>query len=366
MKKEFDLQEYITSGVEHFVKAALKATIKNPRESAFLLSFSLAAKKASGYRRKREEQGLHIPAFLIASITSSCNLHCEGCYSRSTHETADSQLENQLTDEEWADIFAEAKKLGISFIVLAGGEPLLRKGVIEAAANTQGVLFPVFTNGVFLNGPYIDTFNRYRNLLPVLSMEGDRNTTDARRGDGIYDLVIRNMDMLNKKGIIFGASVTVTKKNLHEAFGEDFINELSDRGVKFLFYVEYVPVGGDGEGAAPDAADREFMKTRIEWLRENYSDMVFVSIPGDENASGGCLAAGRGFFHINSRGEAQACPMSPYSDTNVKDSSIEEALKSPLFAQLKESGLLGEDHNGGCALAAKEAQVRALAGMDKA
>jgi len=361
MEKEFDLQEYITTGVEHFVKASLKAALKNPRESAFLASFAIAAKKAAGYRRKREAEGLHIPAFLITSITSSCNLHCEGCYSRSTHETTDSRPEGQLSDDEWADIFAEAKGLGISFIVLAGGEPLLRKGVIEAAAKTQGVLFPVFTNGVFLNGPYLDLFNKRRNLLPVLSMEGDREATDIRRGDGIYDLVVHNMDKLKSKGIVFGASVTVTKENINEVFSDDFINDLSEKGVKFLFYVEYVPVGGQAEETAPDDTDRAFMKDRVAMLRQSYDDMVFVSIPGDENASGGCLAAGRGFFHINSHGDAESCPMSPYSDVNVRDASIEEALKSPLFANLKRKGLLAEDHKGGCALAGKEVQVRELA-----
>ena len=89
MQEEFDLQEYITSGVEHFVSASLKASLKNPRQSAFLASFALAAKKAAALRKKREAQGLHVPAFLITSITGSCNLHCKGCYSRSTHATND-------------------------------------------------------------------------------------------------------------------------------------------------------------------------------------------------------------------------------------------------------------------------------------
>ena len=52
--------------------------------------------------------------------------------------------------------------------------------------------------------------------------------------------------------------------------------------------------------------------------------------------------------------------MSPFSDINVKETSIEEALKSPLFAAVKEKGLLGEDHNGGCALAGREDEVKAL------
>lgn len=360
MQEEFDLQEYITSGVEHFVSASLKASLKNPRQSAFLASFALAAKKAAALRKKREAQGLHVPAFLITSITGSCNLHCKGCYSRSTHATNDTEPSGQLTDEEWGDIFAQAKDIGISFVVIAGGEPLLRKGVIQAAANISGILFPVFTNGVFLNDEYRDLFNKHRNLLPVLSLEGGKEATDERRGKGIYELVAQNMEKLRRKGIAFGASVTVTKENIKEVFKDDFINDLSEKGVKFLFYVEYVPVGGVSEELAPDDCDRDFMAENVAKLRRDHEEMVFVSIPGDENASGGCLAAGRGFFHINPHGDAEVCPMSPFSDINVKETSIEEALKSPLFAAVKEKGLLGEDHNGGCALAGREDEVKAL------
>lgn len=69
----------------------------------------------------------------IASITSKCNLHCAGCYSRCNHATTDSEPVSQLTSEQWLRIFDEADELGISFILLAGEEPMLRRDIIEAA-----------------------------------------------------------------------------------------------------------------------------------------------------------------------------------------------------------------------------------------
>ena len=133
MDKEFDIQEYMTKGVERVVSDALKATLKNPKESAFMLGFAAASAAASKKRQKAEKDGEHIPPFLIASITSKCNLHCAGCYSRCNHATVDTEPVKQLTDEEWYRIFDEADDLGISFILLAGGEPMLRRDVIEAA-----------------------------------------------------------------------------------------------------------------------------------------------------------------------------------------------------------------------------------------
>ena len=88
--------------------------------------------------------------------------------------------------------------------------------------------------------------------------------------------------------------------------------------------------------------------------------MVYIAFPGDEKNSGGCVAAGRGFFHINSHGGAEPCPFSPYSDINVRDSSLRAALKSPLFQALQAEGVLLEDHPGGCVLHEKRAQVESL------
>ena len=81
---------------------------------------------------------------------------------------------------------------------------------------------------------------------------------------------------------------------------------------------------------------------------------MFISFPGDEKSSGGCVAAGRGFFHINSHGGAEPCPFSPYSDINVKDTSLKEAINSKLFRTLRDGGFLLEDHPGGCTLYEKK------------
>ena len=88
--------------------------------------------------------------------------------------------------------------------------------------------------------------------------------------------------------------------------------------------------------------------------------MVYVSFPGDEKSSGGCVAAGRGFFHINSHGGAEPCPFSPYSDVNVKTGSLRDAIRSPLFKALQSGDILLDDHEGGCVLYEKRDQVEAL------
>lgn len=360
MEKEFDIQAYMTAGVERVVKDSLRATLKDPKESIFMGKFALATKKASGTRKKYESEGLHVPPFLIASITSNCNLHCAGCYSRENEATKDCEPVNQLSDENWMQIFDEADDLGISFILLAGGEPLLRKGVIKAAAKKDNILFPIFTNGVFISDEYFDLFDKNRNLVPIMSIEGHREATDSRRGVGIYDKLISNMEIFKKNGQIFGNSVTVTTENFDDVLSDDFISMLQGYGCKAVIYVEYVPVSDDSKELALSEEQEELLRSRIDKLREDYQDMVFIAFPGDEKSSGGCVAAGRGFFHINSHGGAEPCPFSPYSDTNIMDTGLKGAISSKLFKVLQSGDILKDDHVGGCVLFDRRDQVEAI------
>ena len=360
MGEKFDLQEYLIKGVEGVVSEAIKATLRNPKESAFMLKFAAASRTASKKRRKAEDNGEHIPPFLIASITSKCNLHCAGCYSRCNHATVDTEPVRQLTDEEWQKVFDEAEELGISFILLAGGEPMLRRGVIEAAGKKPNILFPIFTNGTYLDEKYLELFDKCRNLIPVMSIEGSRELTDERRGEGIYDRLIANMDEIKKRGLIFGASVTVTTRNYREVTSQAFLDSLAEKGCKLIIFVEYVPVTEESRELAPTDTEREFMQSEIIRLRETRPEMVYISFPGDEKSSGGCVAAGRGFFHINSHGGAEPCPFSPYSDINVRDSSLKDAMNSPLFIKLRDEGYLLEDHEGGCILYEKRELVQQI------
>lgn len=361
MKQEnLTIQEHIESGVEAIVKDAIKATLKNPKESAFMAKFAVASKKASRIRMKAEEAGDHVPGFLIASVTSSCNLHCAGCYSRCIESTTDEVPVGQLTGEEWLKVFREAESLGISFILLAGGEPLLRRDIIEAASGVSNVIFPIFTNGTYIDEAYLDLFDDHRNLLPVLSIEGGREATDARRGEGIYDIITGNMEEFRRRQLLFGASITVTTENLEEVTSSAYVEHLIAQGCRLILFIEFVPVTEDARHLAPKDPERKYLEEAMERLRAEHDDAVLLAFPGDELAMGGCMAAGREFFHINSHGGAEPCPFSPFSDVNVRTTSLKEAMHSGLFTKLREEGLLLDDHEGGCVLYEKRDEVRAI------
>ena len=92
------------------------------------------------------------------------------------------------------------------------------------------------------------------------------------------------------------------------------------------------------------------MEALLEERRNAYADIIFLSFLGDEKALGGCLASGRGFFHIGPDGSAEPCPFSPFSDSNVATMGIRKALQSPLFRKIRAAKALGWEHTGGCTL----------------
>ena len=57
---KFDIQDYLAGGVEIILKDAMRTTLKNPKESLFLLKFSKHAKKATKIRQKYAKKGKNI------------------------------------------------------------------------------------------------------------------------------------------------------------------------------------------------------------------------------------------------------------------------------------------------------------------
>jgi MoaA/NifB/PqqE/SkfB family radical SAM enzyme len=347
-------------GIFRAAKKAGRFYLTRPEGRAFMQNILPALERAAERRAAREAEGLHVPPMLIASITSRCNLRCAGCYARQNGGCGDARGEG-LPAEAWRKIFREAAELGVSFVLLAGGEPLARRDVLDTAKDFPELIFPVFTNGTLMDADALALFDKHRNLLPVLSLEGGPAATDARRGGGVYASVREAMRALNERRALFGASVTVTSQNIGEVSSAPFARELRDDGLGLLFFVEYVPTGEDDERLALTPTQQIRLRGAVKALGRRFPDLIAIEFPGNEEAMGGCLASGRGFFHINSGGGAEPCPFSPHARLNLTESSMREVLASDYFAQLQSLAQSAGPHIGGCVLHGLDEQVSALA-----
>jgi len=355
-----NLNLFIQNGTAGIMKKAGRYYLTSRKGLAFLATALPQLKRSASQREENETNGVHIPVFLIASIASQCNLHCAGCYARAGGACCGTDRIPDLTADEWENIFREASDLGVSFCLLAGGEPLLRRDVIDAASRIPGIIFPIFTNGTVIDKDTVTLFDRQRHLVPVLSVEGDQEVTDQRRGSGVYTSIEQAMQDMKVKRILFGISVTVNHDNMDGVLTREFIADLRQKGCGIVFYIEYVPAEKGTEALALRPSEQEELKRRVDGLKDSFDDLAILSFPGDEEAMGGCLASGRGFFHINPHGGAEPCPFSPYSKYNLKDCSIKEVLSSSYFQDLRTIAQDAGPHTGGCVLFQREQQVQAL------
>lgn len=352
-----NINQFMEQGISTLVKTAGRYYLKNPKGLLFLTKMARAIKKSANIRMKQEESGTHIPPVIIASITSGCNLNCSGCYSRAFGECGD-KADADMSPVEWKKIMLEAASLGVSFFLMAGGEPMMRKDILMQAATVKNMVFPIFTNGTMMDRESVQLFDEHRNLIPVFSLEGNREATDDRRGGGTYQTVQNAMTTLSERTVLFGVSITVTKQNMHDITTVDFVEQLRKSGCGLVFFVEYVPAHPGTEDLVLDENGIQEMQQLVDVLRQQFLDMIVVSFPGDEEKMGGCLASGRGFFHINANGGAEPCPFSPYSTRNLRTSSMKEVLQSGFFKSTKDIAALGG--SGGCTLFDRKEQVEQL------
>ncbi|AGB03178.1 radical SAM/SPASM domain-containing protein [Methanoregula formicica] len=317
-------------------------------------------KKAAAMRKRHENNGLIVPPVMITSITSRCNLACAGCYMHGRHEKPAPEMSREIL----VGVVGQAAELGVSVIVIAGGEPLVRLDEILALAQSHPeVLFPVFTNGLLIDDAVAATIAQHRNIVPVISFEGFREETDARRGEGVYDRLLAVCARLKQRSIFFGVSVTTSRENFPQVTGEAFAREMLSAGARVLAFVEYVPMEPGTEPLVLTHEQKKVLQIVLADFNRKFPGL-FIGFPGDEDEYGGCLAAGRGFVHVSPSGNLEPCPAAPYSDANLVKVPLQDALRSRLLARLREEPSLLSESEGGCALRANRAWVETLLASD--
>jgi MoaA/NifB/PqqE/SkfB family radical SAM enzyme len=241
--------------------------------------------------------------------------------------------------------------LGVAWVVITGGEPLLRKGLPQLLAKHPRLLFFFFSNGVLLDRDQARLFSRLTIVIPILSVEGDEHLTDTRRGPGTYAHVLEAMAELKQAGAFFGFSCMVTRTNLPLLSEEAFLDGMIARGCRFGYFVGYVPSARDGQPElVPEPQAQADFRQRVK-LFQNQKRIILVQMPEDEyEISGMCMAAGRGFVHVNALGQVEPCPFAHWASDSIRDHSLKAVLAAPWLAALRErKDLLGPTRLG-CAL----------------
>ena len=274
----------------------------------------------------REKYGCNIPWAILLDPTSACNLHCTGCWA------AEYGNKLNLTYDEIDDIIRQGKELGVYMYIYTGGEPLVRKkDLIRLCEKHNDCIFLSFTNATLIDEDFANDMLRVGNFVPAISLEGFETATDGRRGNGVYQKVIKAINLLREKKLVFGISACYTSANFESITSEAFYDSLIDLGAYFIWYFHYMPVGND---AAPELLPTpEQRKETYERIRKYRATkpLFAMDFQNDAEFVGGCIAGGRRYLHINANGDIDPCVFIHYSDSNIREKTLLEALQSPMM-----------------------------------
>jgi MoaA/NifB/PqqE/SkfB family radical SAM enzyme len=281
-------------------------------------------------RYKMEEENGCSPLLFVISPSMRCNLKCVGCYS------ANYQRRDDLDFPTLDRIMREAKDLGIYYVVVSGGEPFVRDDFLTLCEKHNDMVFMVYTNGTLIHTKNLaPKIAKLGNIIPCISVEGYKAETDARRGKGVYENVLNAMKALKDNGVFFGYSVTPTVHNNELLVTDEFVDFMVENGASIGWYFNYMPIGRQPDTKLMTSPDqRAYRWERINELRRK-KDLIIADFWNDGTLTGGCIAGGRSYFHINSSGGVEPCVFAQFSVDNILEKPLKQIIMSDYFRGIR-------------------------------
>lgn len=281
-------------------------------------------------RYKMEEENGCSPLLFVISPTMRCNLKCTGCYS-ANYDRADT-MDYATLDR----IMTEAKEMGIYYVVVSGGEPYAREDLLTLFEKHNDMIFMTYTNGTLIHTKNLaPKLAKLGNVIPCISVEGYGEETDDRRGNGVYAKVMGAMDDLKKHGIFFGYSVTPTKTNNDLLVSDEFVDHMVNKGASVGWYFNYMPVGREPDTDLMTTPEqRAYRWKKLQELKKT-KDIVLADFWNDGILTGGCIAGGRSYFHINAAGNVEPCVFSQFYVDNIHEKPLKEIMMSDYFRAIR-------------------------------
>lgn len=284
-----------------------------------------SAEAAISYYLHGKAGGMKLPLNGTFELTSRCNFDCKMCYIH----TADCNAKRQeLSAEWWIETGKKAVEHGMLFLLITGGEPLIREDfpLIYTELKKLGLFITINTNGYLLKGKIAKLFKENPPFRINVSLYGSSDDVyEKLTGRRAFSTVIQNVEEMRSYGIDVKFNSCITKEN---AFDSENIYNLSKKmgmHIKTVAYA-YPPLrangtlGNNNSRLSPEAAAKcrvdlsllkygkdEFIK-RGKGMQQGIS-MFLEECLDEHDADGVRCRAGRSSFWITKTGEMLPCGM---------------------------------------------------------
>ena len=328
------------------------------------------------------------PYVISWNLTYRCNLACEHCYldagSRPEVETEAFADRSELSTDGCFGVIDEVASFAPDcLLILTGGEPLLRRDILEIVryAAAKGLWVVVGTNGVRITDNLAELLKHEGVRGLSLSLDAlDEQQHDAfRRVRGAWRNTVEGAKILARAGLPFIVQTTVARHNVAELGGiAAFAHEELGATVWNLYFL--VPTGRGAHVSDLDAAAYDRVLVELRDLHRRYAGKMLVNakcaphyarlLQGEQattvysktyaGGAGGC-PAGTHYMGIRPNGDVTPCPYLPLFAGNLREQKLTDLWQSSeLFVTIRERTRLG-GRCGACELAASCGGCRARA-----
>ena len=336
-KKQYDFMEEVVSNPENNWYQYIMGMLNDIDEKVlekFICNFIVnsAIKGIAETNEVKEREGCGIPWAIVMDPTTACNMKCTGCWAAEYGKSLNLGLETM------DKIVTQGKELGTYWYLFTGGEPLVKKEeILTLCRKHSDCIFVAFTNATLIDEEFAKQVREVGNLSFSISVEGTEESTDARRGKGTYQKVMKAMDILKKEGILFGFSTCDTSQNAEYVLSEEYLDTMIAKGCKYGWYFNYMPVGCDAAvELITKPEQREEMYHKLAEYRRT-KPIFTIDFWNDGRFVGGCIAGGKHYMHINANGDVEPCVFIHYSNANIKDMDLLDTLKQPIFREYQKN-----------------------------
>jgi MoaA/NifB/PqqE/SkfB family radical SAM enzyme len=264
--------------------------------------------------KKRLARGEHFPPFLYISVINSCNLRCQGCWVKVDGP------QHYIDATRMDRLIGDAKAKGNSFFGILGGEPFMHPQLLEILSRHPDCYFQIFTNGQFITDEIARELRRLANATPLISIEGTKDVSDTRRGRAnVLDKTLAGLEAAARHKLIVGVATSVCRSNVDDLVNEAWLRHLIRRGVHYVWYHTYRPVG---ENACPDLALSPEQVVRVRrFVVEMRSKLPLALVDAywDDQGEALCPMATGISHHINPWGEIEPCPIIQFAKETIDD-----------------------------------------------
>lgn len=256
----------------------------------------------AAFERRQAKGEPFFPAFVMISVTETCNLRCSGCW-------VSPNGRKQLSTEQLNGIIEQSKAQGSYFFGILGGEPLMYKGLWDVLERHSDCYFQLFTNATLITDDIAERMRRLGNITPLISIEGLKEESDARRGrDNVYERTLAGLRACRKAKLIFGVAASIGRSNYDELVSRKHIEDMAREGAAYLWYYIYRPVGGNP--ITENALSKEQIRDFRVFLSEQRIDapLFIIDTYWDDKGRAMCPAATGMSHHIAPSGAVEFCP----------------------------------------------------------